>query len=791
MLVRDIGPRDAKIVIVGEAPGAEEERQGIPFCGPSGKLLKQLLNHSNVPFDRCYITNIVNVRPPGNDFAYFYDGDVPKKELEEAWKVLQDKIDLIKPKVCILLGSEALRAVTNKTGITNWRGCFLSYKDTLLMPTYHPAAVLREYSLHPIVEKDFEKAAYKCPKEWPETIIQPSLQQIVDFILEAKRAARIAWDLETIGKSIRCLGLSFRSFEGLVKAISIPFIKFSDSSLVSISPPSGGNFIRFSSCSSSLSSYWSTEDEVIVLEELERLFQSGVPFVGQNSISFDEPLFYNSFLIRPKNHFFDLMHAFHLLYCELPKGLDFICSLFTCYPNYWTDKNTENDIEEWFYNARDCIVTLEASEIVEKELEEAKLSEFYRTHVHPLCFDVMKLQSNGVLIDSTVRAKHRTNATSLADSALSKLKELTGQDVNPNSPKQMKELLYDKLRFPQMRGRNKKITTDEEALRSLAQRYPGQPILQEIINYRKATKLIGTYLDVKTSPDGRMRSSFNPSGTETGRLSSSRDLFGEGMDLQNIPAGKGLDIVNIKDMFIAPPGRLLLKGDLKQAETMVVAEILLRLGYPQMHNLYQDKSFDVHRWAGSFTFNKPADQITKRERDVCKIRNHSGNYQAGPHVMVKTALKYGVDIDYNLAKKLIEDHKRQVRGLKEWWYDVERTIKRTRMLANCFGRRRVFFGRLDETTIREAVAFEPQSTVGDLNNIILRNLFSILPEGCFPVLQVHDEIVIELPEEKLDECINCYFKSALVPCFISGGTPLVIPVELSHGNDWKNTAEVK
>lgn len=791
MLVKDIGPRDATIMLVGEAPGAEEEQQGIPFCGPSGQLLKSLLHHANIDFSSCYVTNVVSERPPNNNFEYFYDGNVPKKQLEDAWLTLQKKIETIHPKVCILLGNEALKAVTNKTGIGTWRGCFLKFRDTLVMPTYHPAHVMREYSLHPTVELDLAKAAYKQLAEWPLTIVKPTLQQVLSFCEEAKTASLVSWDIETISKEVRCLGLAMRSKKGLVESISIPFISFSSSETVTIAPTSTSkSFVPFTSDSPSLASYWSEENETLVLEAIDSLFNSNVAFCGQNSISFDEPLFVRSFCMKPKNHSFDLMHAWHLLYCELPKGLDYLCSVLLTYPNYWTCKDTTNDLEEWTYNARDCITTLEATERVKRELEEANLFTFYHEHVHPLCFDLLKLQDNGVMIDTAVRSKHKEEAEKRADEALKKLKDLTGQDINPNSPKQIKELLYDKLGLPPARVKGK-ITTDEEAIRQLAKHYPGQPVLQAIIDFRKATKLIGTYLDVMLDPDGRVRSSYNASGTETGRLSSGQDVFGLGINLQNIPAGKGLDIVNIKDMFIAPPGRVLLKGDLKQAETMVVGDILDRLGFPQMHEHYQDPKFDVHRWAGSFSFSKPEDQITKRERDVSKIRNHSGNYMAGPHVMVKTALKYGVDIDYTLAKKLIADHKRQVPGLEKWWYSVEKTLKTTRMITNCFGRRRVFFGRLDESTQREAVAWEPQSTVGDLNNKILINLFKTLPEGCFPVLQVHDEIVIELPEDKLDECVACYKRAALVPCPVSPNHLLVIPVELSFGKDWKNTKEIK
>ncbi len=94
MLVQDIGPRDAKIMLIGEAPGAQEERSGKPFCGPSGTLLKMMLSHSGINFHRCYVTNVVNVRPPGNQFTHFYQDDkrkIPAPRLENFWKILDNK----------------------------------------------------------------------------------------------------------------------------------------------------------------------------------------------------------------------------------------------------------------------------------------------------------------------------------------------------------------------------------------------------------------------------------------------------------------------------------------------------------------------------------------------------------------------------------------------------------------------------------------------------------------------------------------------------------------------------
>lgn len=790
MPCQDIGPRDARIMLVGEAPGAEEERTGKPFQGASGHLLKSLLRHAaGIDFNQCFVTNVMSTRPPGDKFEYFYDTTgVPTRELEAGWAVLRDKIEAQKPDVCILLGAEPLRAVTNLKGIMNWRGCFLSYKGIKLMPTVHPAAILRDYSLHPIFELDIQKATTRNPAPWPETIVAPSLQQVLTCCQEAERSSLVAYDIETISKSVRSLALAYRH-NGKTKAISIPLIRMASSNQVSVT----GSVVSFNSNSSSLSSYWTPQDEVLVLRALALLFESGVPICGQNSISFDEPLVEDELGFRAKNHYIDLMHLWHLVYCEFPKGLDFICSIITDYPNYWTQKDSHVDLEEWEYNARDAIVTLEACERLEPEAKDVGVWDFYRSHVHPLVFDLVKLQNNGILIDEAARTRHKLEAEKRSQEALANIEKLIGRAVNPGSSKQMKTLLYDQLKFPVQYSKTRAVTTDEEALRKLAKAFPNEPVLQHIIAYRKAEKLLGTYLTTKTSSDGRMRSSYNASGTETGRLSSSQNIWGEGTNLQNIPAGKGLDIVNIKDCYVAPAGKYLLKGDLKQAETMVVAEILHRLGFSQLHDKYQNPAFDIHKWAAAFGLNKDESTITKRERDVFKIVNHSGNYMSGPNVMVRTGLKYGIDLDFQTAKALRAKKLQQMPELQEWWNWVGNKLKRDRELRNCFGRLRIFFGRLDESTQREAVAWEPQSTVGDLTNRILRRFFQpgVLPPDCFPVLQVHDEIVLEVTEAGLEDCIKAYKAASAIPLFISKHEPLIIPVELSFGRNWKDMKEVK
>lgn len=512
MLCRDLGPPDSSILLVGEAPGESEERAGVPFCGAAGKMLKQMLSHVGIDFNTCYVTNVVNSRPPSNNFSHFYD----TKLLSDSIDILRNKIESIQPKVVILLGKEALKAVCNKSEISQYRGTWLSFRNINVLPTFHPSYVLHQYQDHVIVEMDLQKAISQKPQMQPPMILSPTLKQVLQWIENVIiQGCRVAFDIETVGKHIRCLALA-SDVTTQEKAICIPFIKFASSSMTKV----GDKIVTLTGESGTTHSYWSPSNEVCVLNAIDRLFNSGIEIVGQNSICFDEPLLLDEFGLSIKNHYLDTMHAWHCirkgtrirtvnrgfvliedvvegdivwgwkndtcipvkvkmagltrhhaslvrvnywylsmyyqtinadyidvtpdhrfrlrdetwvaakdlqsgqvltrlkqfidqsdtiydarvatvvsldstdsvydiavdddclcftandivvhncLYSELPMGLSFLCSALTNYSNYWTEKDTQDDLSEWRYNAMDAVVTLDVSYKIEDELRE-------------------------------------------------------------------------------------------------------------------------------------------------------------------------------------------------------------------------------------------------------------------------------------------------------------------------------------------------------------------------------------------------------------------------------------
>ena len=422
------------------------------------------------------------------------------------------------------------------------------------------------------------------------------------------------------------------------------------------------------------------------------------------------------------------------------------------------------------------------------------LWETYRSHVHPLAIALAAAQDRGVLIDKVARAELVTRFKQKVADTQVKVNGLIGREININSPKQVKELLYDEMKLPTV-YKDKKITTDEDAILRLHKQYPNEPVLTLIISYRKDSKLISTFLEAEVDDDGRIRTSYNVSGTKNFRISSSKNLWGSGTNLQNIPIGRRPGVENIRHIFVASPGCSFVKGDLSQAETMTVARILCRYNdYALWDKYINDQNFDIHKWAAAPIFRVPEVDVTPYQRTVGKAANHAGNYCAGPGVIQSEARKYAIDgIDYPMAKRIIDTRRAAIPGLVKWWKDVEVQIRRTRTMTTCLGRRRLFFGRFDDNaTIRDAVAFEPQSTVGDVCNTIFRRLYTTATKlrqkfSWLPVLQVHDEVVVETPDEYIEEVKAEMKKAAIVPLWLNKDMePLIIPIDITVGKNWKD-----
>ena len=156
MIVKGIGPLDAKIMFVGEAPGREEEISGTPFIGGAGKVLNQLLSQAMITRNECYITNIMQDRPVNNDFGEFYKDKsrkVPTQFLLDGYQRLKNEIEKVNPNVVVAVGGEALKALTGLKSVTKYRGSILFsmlVPQQKVIPIIHPAAIMRNWDFSPL-----------------------------------------------------------------------------------------------------------------------------------------------------------------------------------------------------------------------------------------------------------------------------------------------------------------------------------------------------------------------------------------------------------------------------------------------------------------------------------------------------------------------------------------------------------------------------------------------------------------------------------------------------------------
>jgi len=743
------GSMNAKIYIVGEAPGKEEELRGKPFVGGAGRILDRLLMEAGLSRKECRIGNVMRVRPPNNNFNHFYhdkSGKEPKPELVEGRRYLREDIVKVKPNIVLCLGNEAMKAVLGHSGVTNWRGSVVWSKELgcKVMVTIHPASLMRNWDYMPLVLFDFKKLAKESESREHKVMkrifkIEPTFEEVVEWLERAKKVRRLSYDVETSGLHITAVGLA----DSKISAICIPFTRGSGAP------------------------YWRLEEEEYVWKLLKEVLEDErVEKVAQNA-QFDNIIFkVNPYHIQVKGLVLDTMCGWHTIYPELPKSLDVLCSVYTDQPYYKHWIHTSNDTQFWTYNAMDAAITFECAEHIEREMGEFEVKEFYYRMVHPLIGIVQEMQERGVKIDRGVRDEMRKKVEREVESLQVKLDKAVGRHVNVMSPKQLKELLYEDLGLPPKYKRGTaSVTTDEKALQELSIKYPS-PIFDLILKIRHSRKLLGTYLGEKEGKDGRMRCSYVVGGTETGRLASKESVFGTGGNLQNVPK-------ECRKMFVADEGKVLVEADLSQAEARVVAylsedERLIRLF---------EEGGDIHRQNAAWIFNKEVGEVTERERTLAKRLVHGTNYGLGPR-----SFAMEVGIGEREAKALMEKYFDTFPKVMAWRLKIQKELSRCRTLVTPMGRKRTFFARWGESLFREAYAHIPQSTVADYLNCALIRLKERWKE-CEVLLQVHDSIIIQCEEGEIEKWVRRLLEAFDIEVVI-GGRMVKIPVEVKVGKNW-------
>jgi len=669
--------------------------------------------------------------------------------------ILEDLFQEIRshsPNVTILLGEEALRGIGGKLNLGNWRGSIIGTPVGKAVPTYHPRQIAKQYTFLPIVSIDILKAFQESTDPEinlpsPELTLSPSFCDVQRWVEQAlDEGVFLSFDIETIAHHIDCIGLSWKEEEG----ICIPF------------------------CDTNGNPYWTYGDEQRIWQFLDRLLTGDTfKLIAQNATY--DITYLERYGIKIQNLWMDTMNASHAVYPEFPKGLDFLTSIYTRHP-YYKDKI---GISRWEYNALDAVITLEVAFEIEKRLRDFGTHDFYHGFVNKLIFPYMEVQNGGMAIDLAKKEEAVSELEKNLTQLLSQIEKEVGQPLNPQSPKQLQTYFYETKGYEAYLNRKTgRPSCDDEALRRLYRKYE-DPVIPFIREYRDKAKLKGT-LATPVDCDGRIRTSYILSGTETGRLASRTHVFGSGTNLQNIPR-KGI----AKEIFIAAEGNTLIGADLSQAEARVVAFLSRD---PGLIKLFGDRGRDVHSENAALIFGgKPEDYPETEERQIAKTTTHAANYD----ISYKSyALTLG--IPEKEGKRILDTYHNLYPGIRRWHRETIETLERNnRILVTPWGRKRRFFGRWGDSLFKEAFAYIPQSTVADLINKGLLRLYSALKtkfakrEKAWIRLQVHDALYVECEESVQEEVLNLVIWAMEIPITI-GEKTLVIPAEAHVGKTWND-----
>lgn len=785
MIVNTVGPPTAKMFLVGEAPGKDEDFIGQPFVGYAGRTLNLMLTQANISRPECLVGNVARERPPGNKIAiYFEDKDcrVPTEKMRHWINQLKTEIEIFKPNIVVALGATALWALTGEKTISKYRGYVM---ESTLVPgqkvlaTYHPQNVNYEWKNFFPTVLDLRKAKYHSdfpdiPKDKRTLVPNASKDDFIQYcreIMSHDDWPDIVLDVETVqpGSHISILGLSHsKNF-----AMNIVFIK--------------GRMACFNE-----------RDEIELWKWIDTVLTNKNIII--HNAQYDVLVLYINHGILPNTKMCTLIAA-HALWPELPRDLGFLASLCLDVPA-WKMTSREHP---YLYNAGDCAATFGIAEFFRKEMIRQEVNHTFNFEMSQLPVAEM-LQVQGIAVDKNVQAELIKECDGIIEETGNTLERILGRKINYGSHTQLKQLLYMDLGLPVQYKRRKratdprKVTADAEALRKLARLVPDNPIFKLILEHKKYLKLKSSFVDIELSPAGKVHTSYNITGKKDnkddnkvdeegrksfGRWSSSQSIilpYGSG-NLQNIPP-------LARKMYRAPNGFSIIQGDLVQAEAVEVAyqidDQMLKLLFKKRLNAPKEekKKYDVHKYTASQMFGIAEDKVTPEQRRIGKTLRHATNYDAGPGVLASRLGCSQAD-----AKKLKELYHQSCPRLRLWYQQIQQKLGHDRTLVTPMGRKHRFLDRYGDDLFRSAYSFIPQSTVGDILNKSLVMLYEKYGEELTILLQLHDAIYVMVENERVNWAIQV-MTECMTHTIEVNNDQMTIEVDFKVGPSWGEMEEV-
>ncbi len=411
--------------------------------------------------------------------------------------------------------------------------------------------------------------------------------------------------------------------------------------------------------------------------------------------------------------------------------------------------------------------------VLDAKLSEAGGRDLYYNIELPLCAVLADMERAGFLVDRAALAAYGDSMVSGINALQEEIWRYAGREFNINSPKQLGEVLFDELMLPAGKKTKTGWSTNADVLEKLVGKHP---IILDILDYRMLTKLKSTYADglIKViSPDGRIHTNFKMTVTATGRLSSTEP------NLQNIPVRKELGS-EIRKMFVAAPGCVLVDADYSQIELRLLAHIS---GDETMKNAFLTGE-DIHAVTASQVFGIPLDEVTPQQRSHAKAVNFGIVYGISAF-----SLAQDIGVRPAEAKAYIDAYLEKYHGVREYMERVISEAKANGYVETLFGRRRPLpelkSSNFNTRSFGERVArnMPIQGTAADIMKLAMVNAHRrIQAEGLRSrlILQVHDELIAECPEDEAEHV------KALLEEEMSGAVQLDVPLTANAkiGHTW-------
>lgn len=411
--------------------------------------------------------------------------------------------------------------------------------------------------------------------------------------------------------------------------------------------------------------------------------------------------------------------------------------------------------------------------VLDAKLSEAGGRDLYYNIELPLCAVLADMERAGFLVDRAALAAYGDSMVSGINALQEEIWRYAGREFNINSPKQLGEVLFDELMLPAGKKTKTGWSTNADVLEKLVGKHP---IISDILDYRMLTKLKSTYADglIKViSPDGRIHTNFKMTVTATGRLSSTEP------NLQNIPVRKELGS-EIRKMFVAAPGCVLVDADYSQIELRLLAHIS---GDETMKNAFLTGE-DIHAVTASQVFGIPLDEVTPQQRSQAKAVNFGIVYGISAF-----SLAQDIGVRPAEAKAYIDAYLEKYHGVREYMERVISEAKANGYVETLFGRRRPLpelkSSNFNTRSFGERVArnMPIQGTAADIMKLAMVNAHRrIQAEGLRSrlILQVHDELIAECPEDEAEHV------KALLEEEMSGAVQLDVPLTANAkiGHTW-------